>query len=50
MLGDSFVTKDDSEVFEFAQFEGYDSDVSSDLKERSVFKIQPSEKWNFKKI
>ncbi|MDU8886311.1 AAA family ATPase [Yeosuana sp. MJ-SS3] len=50
VLGDSFVTKDDSEAFEFAKFEGYDSDVSSDLKERSVYKISPSKNWDFNMI
>ncbi len=50
VLGDSFLTKDDTEVFEFAEFEGYDSDVSSDLKERPVYKIRPSKDWDFNEI
>lgn len=50
VLGDSFVAKDEIEGFEFAEFSGYDSDVSSDLKERSVYKIRPSKVWNFNSI
>ncbi|RIA09379.1 5-methylcytosine-specific restriction protein B [Flavobacteriaceae bacterium MAR_2010_72] len=50
VLGDSFITKDDTEAFEFAKFEGYDTDVSSDLKERSVYKIRPSKEWDFNAI
>ncbi|WP_370477214.1 McrB family protein [Tamlana flava] len=50
VLGDSFVTKDVSDDFEFAKFEGYDTDVSSDLKERPVYKITTSERWDFKSI
>ena len=50
VLGDSFVVKDETEAFEFAEFEGYDADVSSDLKERSVYKIRPSKEWDFNNI
>ncbi|WP_276530866.1 AAA family ATPase [Aestuariivivens sediminis] len=50
VLGDSFIAKDDSEAFEFANFDGYDTDISSDLKERSVYKIRPSREWHFNSI
>jgi 5-methylcytosine-specific restriction protein B len=50
VLGDSFVAKDQTENFEFAEFAGYDADVSSDLKERSVYKIKPSKNWDFNSI
>jgi hypothetical protein len=50
VLGDSFVAKDQTEDFEFAEFGGYDADVSSDLKERSVYKIRPSKDWDFNSI
>ena len=50
VLGDSFVAKDQTEDFKFAEFAGYDADVSSDLKERSVYKIRPSKDWDFNSI
>ncbi|WP_370214952.1 AAA family ATPase [Mesoflavibacter profundi] len=50
VLGNSFITKDDSDEFEFAEFDGYDADVSSDLKERSVYKIAKSKDWDFSTI
>ncbi|MBC3847728.1 EVE domain-containing protein [Winogradskyella echinorum] len=50
VLGGSFITKDDSDDFEFAEFEGYDADISSDLKERSVYKIAKSKDWDFNTI
>lgn len=50
VLGNSFITKDDSDDFEFAEFDGYDADVSSDLKERSVYKIAKSKDWDFSTI
>lgn len=50
VLGNSFITKDDADDFEFAAFDGYDTDVSSDLKERSVYKIAKSKDWDFNTI
>lgn len=49
VLGDSFIKKINTD-FEFASFEGYDSDVTTDLKERSVYKIKKSKDWNFSSI
>ncbi|WP_165749494.1 AAA family ATPase [Cellulophaga sp. Z1A5H] len=50
VLGNSFITKDETDDFEFAVFDGYDADVASDLKERSVYKIAKSKDWNFNTI
>ncbi len=50
ILGDSFITKDEINNFEFAEFGGYDADVTSDLKERSVYKIAKSKNWKFSAI
>lgn len=50
VLGDSFITKDETDDFEFAEFTGYDADVSLDLKERSVYKIAKSKDWDFNTI
>jgi heat shock protein HspQ len=50
ILGNSFITKDETEDFDFAEFEGYDSDVSEDLKQRSVYKISNSKNWDFNSI
>jgi len=50
VLGNSFITRDESDDFEFAEFEGYDSDVSEDLKQRSVYKISNSKDWDFNSI
>lgn len=50
VLGNSFIAKDDTNNFEFAEFDGYDADVSDDLKLRSVYKIANSENWNFNTI
>jgi len=36
--------------FEFAKFDGYDSSVSTDLKERPIYKIADKSKWNFQSI
>lgn len=49
VLGNSFVEKV-SDGFEFAKFESYDSSVSTDLKERPVYKIADKAKWNFQSI
>ena len=49
VLGNSFVEKV-NDGFEFAKFEGYDSSVSTDLKERPVYRIANTKKWNFSSI
>lgn len=49
VLGNSFVQKEESDEFEFANFDGYTNQVQ-DLKERPVFKIRPSNEWNFTSI
>ena len=49
VLGNSFVEKVNSN-FEFAKFDGYDSSVITDLKERPVYRITSKEKWNFRSI
>lgn len=49
VLGNSFVEKVDGN-FEFAKFDGYDSSISTDLKERPVYKIADKNKWNFLSI
>jgi hypothetical protein len=50
VLGNSFITKDETDDFEFAEFDGYDADVTSDLRERSVYKIAKSKNWDFSTI
>ncbi|HMX00897.1 MAG TPA: AAA family ATPase [Cyclobacteriaceae bacterium] len=49
VLGNSFVEKV-NDNFEFAKFDGYDSSVSTDLKERPIYKIADKSKWNFQSI
>lgn len=49
VLGNSFVEKVNDD-FNFAKFESYDSSVSTDLKERPVYRIAERAKWNFKSI
>jgi hypothetical protein len=50
VLGNSFISKDESTNFEFANFSGYDAQTQQDLKERSVYKIKPKNDWDFKSI
>lgn len=49
VLGNSFVQKM-NDGFEFAKFENYDSSVSTDLKERAVYRITNASEWNFRSI
>lgn len=49
VLGNDFVEKV-SEDFSFAKFESYDSSVSTDLKERPVYKITDKANWKFQSI
>ncbi len=50
ILGTSFIKKQDIVDFDFAIFKDYDSQILQDLKERSVYKIQPIKEWDFKNI
>ena len=50
VLGDSFVQEQlMSKSFQFATFNGYDSSLVNDLKERKVYRIKPSG-WDFNSI
>lgn len=49
VLGSSFVEKVNHE-FDFANFEHYDVDIQSDLKEKAVFKIKNEDQWDFTTI
>jgi hypothetical protein len=50
VLGKSFIRKEEIADFDFAEFEDYDSQTEQDLKQRSVYKIQPVETWDYKSI
>ncbi len=50
VLGSSFIQADQAKDFEFAEFKEYDSNLTSDLKLRKVYKIKPEEEWEFKSI
>lgn len=50
VLGKSFIRKEEIAHFDFAEFEDYDSQTEQDLKQRSVYKIQPVETWDYKSI
>jgi len=49
ILGNSFVRKDVNDDFDFATFDGYNNQIQ-DLKERPIFKILPSDQWDFVSI
>lgn len=52
ILGNDFVqlkNKVDN-GFTFAKFDGYDTDIESDLKNKKVYEISTPSKWNFKNI
>lgn len=49
VLGSSFVEKLNHN-FDFANFEHYDTDIQSDLKEKAVFKIKNEDQWDFTTI
>lgn len=50
VLGSSFVEKIGADDFSFAKFDGYDSSIASDLKERPLFRITSPDKWDFNSI
>jgi len=53
ILGSGFVSLKQESDFDFAEFNVFDNDIVSDLKERKVFEISDSESWSvdiFKKI
>ncbi|QAA80872.1 hypothetical protein EI546_03620 [Aequorivita sp. H23M31] len=50
VLGDSFVEKKKNERSVFSKFNGYESDIISDLEERAVYKIKSPKAWDFKSI
>ena len=52
VLGDSFIEKEKSADFSFANFATYDENgnVSEDLKLRAVYKIKDQREWNFASI
>ena len=49
VLGSSFVEKINHD-FDFANFEHYDADIQSDLKEKAVFRIKNKDQWDFTTI
>jgi 5-methylcytosine-specific restriction endonuclease McrBC GTP-binding regulatory subunit McrB len=49
VLGSSFVEKVNRD-FDFANFEHYDADIQSDLKEKAVFRIKNEDQWDFTTI
>lgn len=50
VLGNSFVKKNETPDFEFADFGDYDSQTEQDLRLRSIFTIKPVEDWDYKSI
>jgi len=50
VLGSSFIRKEEVEDFGFADFGDYDPQAEQDLKQRSVYKIQPIVNWDYKSI
>lgn len=50
VLGSSFIGTDQAKEFDFADFKEYDPGITSDLKQRKVYKIKPMEEWDFQKI
>ena len=49
VLGSSFVEKVNHD-FDFANFEHYDADIQSDLKEKAVFRIKKEDQWDLTTI
>jgi len=49
VLGSSFVEKVNSNSFKFAAFPDYDN-LSTDLMEKPVYRIRPTENWDFRSI
>ena len=50
VLGNSFIRKEEIADFDFASFADYDAQTEQDLRQRSVYKIQPIETWDYKSI
>jgi 5-methylcytosine-specific restriction protein B len=50
VLGDSFVAQTTNEKFGFANFSAYDGHMTQDLADRSIYKIKPSDEWDFASI
>ena len=50
VLGNSFIRKEEIADFDFATFEDYDAQTEQDLRQRSVYKIQPADVWDYKSI
>jgi hypothetical protein len=50
ILGDTFVEKIETTDFGFAEFAGYDNQVTQDLTDRPVYKIKAQDKWDFESI
>jgi len=52
VLGSSFISADQSKEFDFADFKEYDQGITSDLKQRKIYKIKPikEDTWDFKAI
>jgi hypothetical protein len=52
VLGSSFISADQSKEFDFANFKEYDQGITSDLKQRKIYKIKAikEDTWDFKAI
>lgn len=50
VLGSSFIGKDESNNFKFANFPDYDTHIQQDLAQRSVYKIKSPNDWDFESI
>lgn len=49
VLGDSFIEKQSNSV-NLAPFAAYDQGLKEELQEKEVYKIKPSDQWNFQSI
>ena len=47
VLGNSFIEKQENKTSSFASFRGYDTQVTRDLEERSIYRIKDRADWNF---
>ena len=47
VLGNSFIEKQENKASGFASFSGYDTQVTRDLEERSIYRIKDRSDWNF---
>jgi 5-methylcytosine-specific restriction endonuclease McrBC GTP-binding regulatory subunit McrB len=50
ILGDSFIEKIETTDFGFAEFVGYDNQVTQDLADRPIYKIKDQKEWDFDSI